>query len=76
MGVGGLCRGRSAGPVTYHASALQTSFVSKQDDHAGDVSGAGGPSALNRLDRDVFAKTGVRTLVVLEGINDIKANPA
>jgi lysophospholipase L1-like esterase len=30
-----------------------------------------GPSALARLDRDVLAQTGVRWLVVLEGINDI-----
>jgi lysophospholipase L1-like esterase len=28
-------------------------------------------SALNRLDRDVFAQTSVRTVVVFEGINDL-----
>ncbi|OQD53629.1 G-D-S-L family lipolytic protein [Streptomyces phaeoluteigriseus] len=32
-----------------------------------------GVSALNRLDRDVFAQTSVRTLVVFEGINDLLA---
>jgi len=30
-----------------------------------------GPNALARLDRDVFARPGIRWLVVLEGINDI-----
>lgn len=30
-----------------------------------------GPNALARLDRDVLAQTGVRWLIVLEGINDI-----
>ena len=30
-----------------------------------------GPSALARFDRDVLAQAGVRTLIVLEGINDV-----
>jgi lysophospholipase L1-like esterase len=30
-----------------------------------------GPSALSRLDRDVLAQSGVRYVIVLEGINDI-----
>lgn len=30
-----------------------------------------GPSAVARLDRDVLAASGVRTLIVLEGINDL-----
>lgn len=30
-----------------------------------------GPSALNRLDRDVFAQPGVRRVVLYEGVNDI-----
>jgi lysophospholipase L1-like esterase len=30
-----------------------------------------GPSALSRLDRDVFSVSGVRTLILLESINDI-----
>ncbi|MEU6367984.1 SGNH/GDSL hydrolase family protein [Streptomyces sp. NPDC046931] len=34
-----------------------------------------GPSALSRLDADVFSRTGVRTLVVLEGVNDLKGTP-
>ncbi|MEU2332476.1 SGNH/GDSL hydrolase family protein [Streptomyces sp. NPDC013172] len=36
----------------------------------------GGPAALRRLDADALARAGVRTLVVLEGINDIKGTPA
>jgi lysophospholipase L1-like esterase len=30
-----------------------------------------GPNAVARLDRDVLSETGVRTLIVLEGINDL-----
>jgi lysophospholipase L1-like esterase len=30
-----------------------------------------GPSALNRFDRDVIAQSGVKYLIILEGINDI-----
>ncbi|MFE2182137.1 SGNH/GDSL hydrolase family protein [Streptomyces sp. NPDC059455] len=32
-------------------------------------------SALKRLDRDVLTQAGVRTTILLEGINDIKATP-
>jgi lysophospholipase L1-like esterase len=35
----------------------------------------GGPGALNRLDADGLARSDVRTLVLLEGINDIKGTP-
>jgi lysophospholipase L1-like esterase len=34
---------------------------------------AGGPSALQRLDRDLFGLSGVSAVVLLEGINDISA---
>ena len=34
---------------------------------------AGGPSALQRLDRDLFGLSGLSGLVLLEGINDISA---
>ncbi len=30
-----------------------------------------GPNAMSRLDRDVFAQDGVKSMIVLEGINDI-----
>ncbi|MFD3441361.1 SGNH/GDSL hydrolase family protein [Streptomyces sp. NPDC058685] len=33
-----------------------------------------GQSALRRLDRDVLSQAGVRTVVVFEGVNDIKAH--
>ncbi|MFJ1868745.1 FG-GAP-like repeat-containing protein [Streptomyces sp. NPDC088097] len=35
-----------------------------------------GPSALSRLDRDVFAQSNVRTLVLYEGINDLALDGA
>ncbi|MGW3623291.1 SGNH/GDSL hydrolase family protein [Streptomyces sp. NPDC000880] len=35
-----------------------------------------GQSALKRLDRDVLSQRGLRTVVLLEGVNDIKATPA
>ncbi|HKN55793.1 MAG TPA: SGNH/GDSL hydrolase family protein [Amycolatopsis sp.] len=41
-----------------------------------DVPGSGaGQNALARFDRDVLSVGGVRTLIVLEGINDIQQNP-
>ncbi|MET9730859.1 SGNH/GDSL hydrolase family protein [Streptomyces sp. NPDC006458] len=44
-----------------------------QDRYPGDgtETATWGVSALNRLDRDVFAQTSVRTLFVFEGINDL-----
>jgi lysophospholipase L1-like esterase len=33
-----------------------------------------GPSALNRLDRDVLSQPGLRTVFLFEGVNDIKAH--
>ncbi|MFD8815463.1 SGNH/GDSL hydrolase family protein [Streptomyces sp. NPDC059627] len=35
----------------------------------------GGPGALRRLDADALDRSGVRTLFLLEGINDIKGTP-
>ncbi|MGW1064914.1 GDSL-type esterase/lipase family protein [Streptomyces aureus] len=34
-----------------------------------------GPNALARLDADVLSRAGVRALIVLEGVNDIKGTP-
>ncbi|WP_216590968.1 SGNH/GDSL hydrolase family protein [Streptomyces brasiliscabiei] len=34
-----------------------------------------GPSVLERFDADVLTRTGVRTLIVMAGINDIKGTP-
>ncbi|MEU6572229.1 SGNH/GDSL hydrolase family protein [Streptomyces sp. NPDC046805] len=34
-----------------------------------------GPNALSRLDADALSRAGVRTLIVFEGINDIKGTP-
>ncbi|WP_394617962.1 SGNH/GDSL hydrolase family protein [Lentzea sp. JNUCC 0626] len=37
--------------------------------------GSAGPNALARLNRDVLTQTGVRTVIVFEGINDIQQTP-
>ncbi len=34
-----------------------------------------GPNAISRIDRDVLARTGARTVILLEGINDIQQLP-
>ncbi|MFJ3363663.1 SGNH/GDSL hydrolase family protein [Streptomyces anthocyanicus] len=39
------------------------------------LSEGGGPSATARLERDVLRRAGARTLIVLEGINDIQQIP-
>ncbi|MFI0515882.1 SGNH/GDSL hydrolase family protein [Streptomyces sp. WSLK1-5] len=38
------------------------------------LSDGAGPSALNRLDRDVLSQPGVRTVFLFEGVNDLKAH--
>ncbi|NUP52646.1 MAG: SGNH/GDSL hydrolase family protein [Catenulispora sp.] len=44
------------------------------DDFTGvQGSGGGGISAVSRVDRDVLSQSGARTLIILEGVNDIKA---
>ncbi|MFD8921220.1 SGNH/GDSL hydrolase family protein [Streptomyces sp. NPDC059569] len=40
------------------------------------LSDGAGESALKRLDRDVLSQSGLRTVILLEGVNDIKATPA
>ncbi|MFI5674237.1 SGNH/GDSL hydrolase family protein [Streptomyces cellulosae] len=34
-----------------------------------------GPSALSRLDADALSRSGVRAVIVMEGVNDIKGSP-
>ncbi|MFD0634527.1 GDSL-type esterase/lipase family protein [Catenulispora yoronensis] len=44
------------------------------DDFTGvSGSGGGGISAVSRVDRDVLSQSGARTVIILEGVNDIKA---
>ncbi|MEZ0111621.1 lysophospholipase L1-like esterase [Catenulispora sp. EB89] len=44
------------------------------DDFTGiQGTGNGGISAVSRLDRDVLSQSNVRTLIILEGVNDIKS---
>ncbi|MEU0368710.1 SGNH/GDSL hydrolase family protein [Streptomyces sp. NPDC006283] len=40
------------------------------------LSDGSGVSAIKRLDRDVLSQRGVRTVILFEGVNDIKATPA
>ncbi|MDA2803090.1 SGNH/GDSL hydrolase family protein [Nocardiopsis suaedae] len=48
------------------------------DRYGGDgvSSDTGGVAAVNRLDRDVFAQTGARTVIVFQGVNDVRAGTA
>lgn len=45
------------------------------DRYGGDgvSSDTGGVAAVNRLERDVFAQTGARTVIVFQGVNDVRA---
>lgn len=59
-----------------HAGVLDEGISGNQvvnDLFNGSATGTGGISATARLDRDVLAQTNATTVIVLEGINDIKA---
>ncbi|MER6030151.1 SGNH/GDSL hydrolase family protein [Streptomyces sp. NPDC001851] len=64
----------------YLARRLDTAHASVQGVADEGISGnkvladGAGPSALHRLDRDVLSLPGVRTVVLFEGINDVKAH--
>ncbi|GGV04835.1 SGNH hydrolase [Streptomyces filipinensis] len=64
----------------YLARRLNTAHASVQGVADEGVSGnqvladGAGPSALNRLDRDVLSLPGVRTVFLFEGVNDVKAH--
>jgi lysophospholipase L1-like esterase len=53
-------------PTTAHLSVLNEGIGGNRLLHDGT-----GPNAIARLDRDVLAQSGVRYLIILEGINDI-----
>ncbi|WP_225833711.1 SGNH/GDSL hydrolase family protein [Streptomyces sp. NK08204] len=63
----------------YLARRLSTSGAALQGVADEGISGnkvlsdSEGPSALHRLDRDVLAQPGVHTVLLFEGVNDIKA---
>lgn len=61
-----LARRLQANKKTSHVGVLNLGIGGNRILHDGS-----GQNALARLDRDVLAQTGVRYLVVLEGINDI-----
>jgi lysophospholipase L1-like esterase len=57
-----------------HDQALQALGVLNQGIGGNHVLESGlGPNALARFDRDVLAQTGVRYLIILEGVNDLGA---
>lgn len=61
-----LARRLQASPATAHVAVLNAGIGGNRLLRDGL-----GPNALARLDRDVLAQSGVRWLIVLEGINDI-----
>jgi lysophospholipase L1-like esterase len=63
-----LARRLLAGQGAWRASVLNAGIGANR---LLNDSQLGGPNALARLDRDVLAQPGARTLIVLEGINDI-----
>jgi len=64
----GLARRLQAAKSTGNLGVLNLGIGGNRILHDGPN---GGPSALSRFDRDVIAQTGVRYVVLLEGINDI-----
>ena len=63
-----LARQLTQNPATRNLSVLNAGLGGNRI-LADDVTG--GPSALSRLDRDVFSAVGARYLIVFEGINDL-----
>jgi lysophospholipase L1-like esterase len=64
----GLARRLQAGKSTADLGVLNLGIGGNRILHGGP---GGGPSALSRFDRDVISQTGVRYVILLEGINDI-----
>jgi lysophospholipase L1-like esterase len=63
-----LARRLQSDPRTRHVAVLNAGIGGNTV-----LRGGLGPPALTRLDRDVFAQSGARWLIVLEGVNDIGA---
>lgn len=57
-----------ANPTTSHLAVLNEGISGNRLLHNG-----AGPDALSRFDRDVLAQSGVKYVIILEGINDIGA---
>ena len=64
-----LARRLQANPATRHLSVLNAGIAGNRV--LGEANATAGINVLARFDRDVLAQTGVRYVVVLEGINDI-----
>ncbi|MFZ0663400.1 MAG: SGNH/GDSL hydrolase family protein [Acidobacteriaceae bacterium] len=63
-----LAQRLQADPATAHLSVLNEGISGNRLLHDG-----AGPNALSRFDRDVLAQSGVKYLIIMEGINDIGA---
>jgi len=61
-----LARRLQADPATQHISVLNQGIGGNAV-----LSGGLGPTALERFERDVLSQSGVRWVIVLEGVNDI-----
>ncbi|MFB7330216.1 SGNH/GDSL hydrolase family protein [Streptomyces adustus] len=69
-----LLRQRTAPPYgVLNAGIAGNRVVADRYPGDGVSVGGSGVSALHRLDRDVFAQTSVRTALVFEGVNDLRA---
>jgi lysophospholipase L1-like esterase len=62
-----LARRLQAGKKTLHLAVLNEGIGGNHILH----DSSGGPNALSRFDRDVLDQSGVKYLIILEGINDI-----
>lgn len=69
MWAGVLAARLNANKATRHVAVINEGIGGNQV--LRDAFGAAGVAALSRLDRDVFARPGVKLVILLEGINDM-----
>jgi lysophospholipase L1-like esterase len=64
-------RGPAHRPVAVVTEAIGGNMVTRIGRPAGSCTPCDGPPAVDRLDRDVLDRPGVRVVILLEGINDL-----
>ncbi|WP_433825836.1 SGNH/GDSL hydrolase family protein [Actinoplanes sp. CA-015351] len=64
-------RAQGRRPISVVTEAIGGNMVTRIGRTPGGCTPCDGPPALDRLDRDVLAKPGVRAVILLEGINDL-----
>lgn len=67
-----IIRARFGNKVSVINAGISGNEVCGPDEHSAMKPYAGGPSAYNRLDRDVLTLSGVNAIIWLEGINDLR----